>query len=171
MNTLGAHFARAITPAIGNFMAEAGGVCLEYHQHQRGVEMYVTGYVDVHHELDWPPITAEARDGWANLRVATEWGAAGVATLLAKEEMNYSVVKQSWTGTGFDYWLAHESDIPHEAARMEVSGLLTGGNQAIKSRVNVKMKQTRRSDYLGLPAYVVIVEFNQPAAHIEERMP
>ena len=55
--------------------------------------------------------------------------------------------------------------------RMEVSGLLTGGNQAIKSRVNVKMKQTRRSDYLGLPAYVVIVEFNQPAAHIEERMP
>ena len=172
MNALGAGFAPAITPAIGNFMAEAGGVCLEHNRHPRGVRMSVAGDVHTNHELDWPLITDDARENaWLNLRVATEWGAAGIAALLANEEINYKVVKQSWTGTGFDYWLTDESDLLPGKARMEVSGILSGGNAEINDRVRRKTKQTKSSDDSGLPAYVVVVEFSLPAAHVEERMP
>ncbi len=34
-----------------------------------------------------------------------------------------------------------------------------------------KVRQTMRSDHLGNPAYVAVVEFSQPAARFEERIP
>ena len=133
--------------------------------------MSVRGYVDTSHALDWPFISDGAWAGWRNLRVATEWGAAGIAALLARQEIAYSVVEQSWTGTGFDYWLADESGSQSEKARMEVSGLLAADMARFNARVKEKIQQTRQSDALGLPAYVVVVEFSEPAARIEKRAP
>ena len=133
--------------------------------------MSVRGYVNTSHVLDWPFIPDGAWAGWRNLRVATEWGAAGIAALLARHEIAYGVVEQSWTGTGFDYWLADESGLQSEKARMEVSGILAGGDSAINDRVREKMQQTQQSDYLRLPAYVVVVEFSEPTARVEERAP
>ena len=73
------------------------------------------------------------------------------------------VTKQSKRRTGFDYWLGEKKDILgfKDLARLEVSGILRGSNGQINQRLKEKIDQTKKSDNLGLPAYVVIVEFSQ----------
>ena len=174
LNDLGDNFAPGVTSAIGAFMAEAAGVCLERNTHSHGVDMRVSGYVDTTHELRWPPITDVARRGWADLAAAAEWGAAGVAVLLTHRETHYTVVEQSRKDarSGFDYWLGDKSDEGLEKrARLEVSGVLQGGEPAMNNRFPRKARQTMRSDFMGIPAYVAVVEFSQPAARFEERIP
>ncbi len=174
LNDLGNNFAPGITPAIGNFMAEAAGVCLEHNNHRQGIDLRVSGYVATSHELRWTPCTADTRRGWGDLPVAAEWGAAGVAALLTHHETDYTVIEQSRkdTRSGFDYWLGNKTDEDLEKrARLEVSGALQGGEPAMDDRFPRKVRQTMRSDYLGIPAYVAVVEFSLPAARFEERIP
>ena len=102
---------------------------------------------------------------------ATEWGATGIAVLLAKEETGHAVVSRSPKGTGFDYWIGEESDVFQGKARLEVSGILHGDNQVINSRIKEKKRQISRSDSSGYPGYVVVVEFGQPAAYFQEKTP
>jgi hypothetical protein len=54
-------------------------------------------------------------------------------------------------------------------ARLEVSGIRFGDDAAVKSRIGQKLRQTRRSDFLRLPAYVVVVLFSRPLAQVVER--
>lgn len=152
-------------------MAEAGGVCLEWQGHAVGVQLAVRGSAHGSHELRWPGITDQTRRGWADLQEATEWGATGIAVLLAKEETGHAVVSRSVKGTGFDYWLGDESDVFQEKARLEVSGILHGDDKAFSARVREKIRQTHRSDSSGRPAYVIVVEFSQPAAHFQGTAP
>ena len=152
-------------------MAEAGGVCLESQGHAVGVRLLVRGAAHGSHELRWPGITDQARRGWADLQEATELGATAIAVLLAKEETGYLVVSRSVIGTGFDYWLGVESDVVQGKARLEISGILHGDDRAIGARVREKIGQTSRSASSGLPAYVIVVEFSQPAAHFQGTAP
>lgn len=173
LRDLGTNFAPGITSAIGNFMSEAAGVCLEHNGHSNDVRLDVEGYVDASHELQWIPITDAGRRGLNDLAVAAEWGAAGIAVLLTHHETDYTVTEQArkHAGSGFDYWLGPKSGGQERSARLEVSGVLQGGAPAMNSRFPRKVRQTMRSDYLGIPAYVAVVEFSQPAARFEERVP
>ena len=173
LRDLGKNIAPGITPVIGDFMAEAAGVCLERNGHPQDVRLGVAGSARAIHELRWMPITDAGRRGWNDLPVAAEWGAAGVAVLLTHHETDYTVTKQArkHAGSGFDYWLGPKSGGQEESARLEVSGILHRGQAAMNSRFRRKETQTMRSDYLGIPAYVAVVEFSQPAARFEERIP
>lgn len=173
LRDLGTNIAPGITSAIGDFMAEAAGVCLERNGHPQDVRLGVAGSVNTSHELRWTPITDVARRGWADLTVAAEWGAAGIAALLTHHETDYTITEQSrkHAGSGFDYWLGPKSGGRERSARLEVSGALQGGAPAMNARFPRKARQTMRSDYLGIPAYVAVVEFSQPAARFEERIP
>ncbi len=53
--------------------------------------------------------------------------------------------------------------------RMEVSGILNGDDGLVMKRVREKIRQTDPSDYLGLPAYVIVVEFGRPLAEVREK--
>ena len=53
--------------------------------------------------------------------------------------------------------------------RLEVSGILKGSKGQINQRLKEKVEQTKKSDNLNLPAYVVIVEFSQPLVNIRKR--
>lgn len=157
----------------GQGMAAAAGVCLESQGHTVGVLLKVRGSMTVSHALMWPPVTAQARRAWADDAEAVFWGAEGIAVLLAKSETGYAVLSRSRRGTGFDYWLGEddEADVLQGKVRLEASGILRGDDSTIKSRVKQKLTQTNRSDDLGLTAYVVVVEFSQPVAHVEEKAP
>ena len=159
----------AITPNFGMALAEAGGVCLESQNHAQGVQLRVRGYSNRRYPLAWPPITEQIRRCWNDHEVATEHGAIGIAVLLAHKEIGYTVIKRSRKGTGFDYWMGNVSAYPFQnKARLEISGIREGNDQQVKARVQQKLKQTDRSDG-ALPAYVIVVEFGQPLAEVQEK--
>lgn len=55
-------------------------------------------------------------------------------------------------------------------ARVEVSGLIHSRSEAtFAARIRQKIEQTMVSDNLGYPAYIVVVDFGEPKAHMEVR--
>ena len=171
LNDLGNGAIPGISGRLGAAMAEAGGVCLESQGHAQGVRLSVRGLRNGAYSLDWPPIDDQSRRSWNDPDEATEYGAAGIAAMLAKREIGYTVIKRSAKGTGFDYWLGDESDVLtfESKAILEVSGIRKGNDGAIRARVWQKLHQTDISDQLGLPAYVIVVEFGSPVAEVQEK--
>lgn len=160
----------AISPSVGTFIAEAGGVCLEHNGHKRGKTLSVRGYRHNQHPLSWPLITGQSRAAWNDLEQATEYGAVAVAVLVAKAEIGYEVLRQSRKGTGFDYWIGSASDEGFvEKAGLEISGILNGDDRTIKARVKEKLNQTDQSDQLQLEMYVIVIEFGRPLAEVQTK--
>jgi hypothetical protein len=160
----------AISPAFGQYLAEAGAVCLESQGHANGQELSVQGMRSEDYALRWPEVTDQIERCLNDPEVATEHGAVGIAVLLMKRLIGYAVIQRSRKGTGFDYWLGDESDMPFDnKARLEVSGIRNGDQKAVKARVREKLKQTEVSDETRLPAYVVVVEFGRPVAEVRQR--
>ena len=158
----------AVSPAIGGALAEAAGVCMESQNHSRGVMLKLEGLVTGSFELAWPPITGQARRAWNDHRKATEWGAAAVAALLADDCLPFTLIEASWQGTGFDYWLGEDTEQPFQRkARLEVSGIREGDENNVKHRVAEKLRQIDLSAHLGLPGYVIVVEFSGPLAQLQ----
>ena len=159
----------AIPPAFGQTLAEVGGLCLESQGHGRGVQLRVRGYRDNSYSLEWPQVTEQDLRGFNDPEEATEWGAVGVAVLLAKREIGYSVIERSRKGTGFDYWMGDESELPFERkARLEVSGIRRGSSREVNARVRQKLKQIERSGD-SPAAFVIVVEFGTPLAEVREK--
>ena len=150
-------------------MAEAGSVCLESQGHTSDVSLRVQGDADKSHELRCLAVTDQMRRSWADEEEATEEGAAGIAVLLTRQETGYFANSRSRKRTGIDFWLGTDPDVLVRAARLEVSGILHGNASRIRARVQEKMEQTGQSDASGLPAYVSVVEFSEPVAHLEEK--
>jgi len=160
----------AITPAFGQYLAEAGGVCLESQGHSQGQHLAVKGGHSGSYPVTWPAVTEQMRRCLNDPEVATEHGAVGIAVLLTKKLLGYSVIQRSRKGTGFDYWLGDDTALPFQSkARLEVSGIRRGDASAVRSRVNQKRRQTDPSDGTHLPAHIVVVEFGEPSANMEQK--
>ncbi len=169
------HGLPAITPQLGATLAQSAGVCLESQGHRQQVPFDVTGCVNKTYTLIWPFIDDQALRTWADLQEATEFGAMGIAVLLAKKELGYAAIERSAKGTGIDYWLGYEEEGPpfQNKARLEVSGILrvegstTDVEKAVGKRVSEKLKQTQPSSG-SLPAYAIVVEFGTPLAEVQK---
>ena len=156
---------------------EAILICFEEHYHQSGVQCDLNDLNEKLSNLEFvwvETITEKTRRAWRNRITATEWGAAGIAFLVVLAFSEYTVIEQAVIGTGFDYWLGYEEDADkfdfQPKARLEVSGILSEQNTSkIKQRVKAKMKQTKQSDALKLPAYIVVVEFSHPVVYMVRR--
>ena len=159
----------AIPEAGGLNLAQAGAVCLDQHGHPKGVEMKVSGDFSETFNLYWPDVTDQMRRFWNDSQEATEYGAYGIACLLIRRLTSFTVIERSRKGTGFDYWLGDEGDfLFQQKARLEVSGIGKGNSQDVTQRVNIKLKQTARSDGT-LPAYVIVVEFSAPTSQVVKK--
>lgn len=164
-----------ITPERGASMAEAAVVCLERARHSSGVMMEVSGDYAKTCEVVWSELgdPEQSARTWADPQEATEHGASAVAAVLVPELTGLVIVERSWKGTGFDYWLGlDENELDNfleGLARLEVSGIESGGPAEIRKRVRRKEKQTQRSDATKLPAYVTVVEFSSPHSQVTKR--
>lgn len=156
----------AITPAFGQSCAEAGAVCLEDQGHSCGTNLQVGGSFSQAFELDWSSVHDQARRCWNDPQIATEHGAYGLAFLLIRALTDFTVIDRSYKGPGFDYWLGHDDGLFQGKARLEVSGIRSGTEAQVNYRVKEKLTQTEPSDKLNLPAYIVVVEFNQPQSKV-----
>jgi hypothetical protein len=160
----------AITPAFGAAIAEAGAICLTDEAHVLGVILEVEGEFSTRFQLDWQPVTEQARRCWNDEEYTTEQAAYGIAFLLILQLTNLTVIERSRKGTGFDYWLGSQdsnSMLPFQRmARLEVSGIRKGSRSQINARVKQKTEQTRASDAEGSPAYIIVVEFSRPISTV-----
>ena len=95
----------AITASFGRYLAEAGAVCLESQGHQQGQSLTLQGDQSLQYALNWPILNDQMKRCLNDQEEATEYGATGIAVLLAKKLIGYTVVERSRKGTGFDYWL------------------------------------------------------------------
>ncbi len=158
-----------ITSAIGETLAQAAAVCLEDQEHSPGAKLSIDGDFEEVFLLLWNSVTGQMKSSLADMQEATELGACGVAVLLVEKLTSLRVVERARKGTGFDYWLGGEDDIDElfqGKKRLEVSGILRGNVTTLQARTQRKVRQTDRSDYLGLPAVVVVVEFSAPRSRI-----
>lgn len=157
-----------ITASLGQFAAEAASVVFEHNSHRSGVKMQVKGYKNFDFVVIWPQVNKNAWRSHNDLPAAAEYGAYGIAFLLARKITRYRVIERSYKGTGVDYYLGTGSGYPFQkAARMEVSGIVNNRNE-VESRVRQKLKQTDRSAGT-MPAFVVVVDFGQPFSAFEKR--
>ena len=138
------------------------------------MRLAVRGIANHSYTLNWQLASEQAHRIWQYNR-ATEWGAEGIAVLLAERETPYTVIEAGIQLTGIDYWLGDESDDTFQRkARLEVSGIRQPGDHIasdnlITQRVNDKLRQTNQSDDTQLPAYVIVVEFGRPVAEVHEK--
>ena len=194
LNELGHGANPGISAAKGAELAEAAAVCMEEQGHIQGIEMAVRGLIQQNHRLDWTPVTRQAHRTWDDNDEATEDGAACIAALIANHDIGQTVIIRARKSTpqqptGFDYWLGdNDTDTVSDAERaatrslspllaeenliarmrLEVSGIRNGDDSVVAARVRRKVRQIGRSNALGLPAYVVVVEFGRPIAEVRE---
>lgn len=157
-----------ITRAVGETFAEAAAVCLEDQRHRSGIAMNVDGDFTGAFSIAWEETTAQMRRCWADMQFATEVGAYGIAVLLVQELTELTVVERARKGTGFDFWLGNKGDsgrLFQGKERLEVSGILSGEETIVRSRVRQKLGQTNRSDG-KLPALIIVVEFSKPRSRV-----
>jgi hypothetical protein len=165
LNQVGSHLTREIC----DFFSQAAAVCLDNQNHTSGVLLKIEGDLSAQFQLSWQPVTQQMRDSWEDMQDTTEDGACGLAILTIQKLTEYKVIKRSRKQTGFDYWLGSKEDdnYPFQAkARLEISGILRGGNRQIDQRVKEKREQVKQSNYLKLPAYIVVVEFSTPLVKV-----
>lgn len=161
----------ALSKATCSYMAEAGAVCLHQNSHQCPVDLCVDGEFDRQYKLHWAAVTQDALNSHNDPDAAVEYGAYGVALLLIPRISNYTAIERSRKGTGFDYWLRmNDDDLFQSKARLEVSGIFSGDEKALKDRCNVKLKQCSKTNE-HLPGFVIVVEFGSPRARIRLRTP
>ncbi len=159
----------AITPAFGTFLAEAAQVCLQNWGHKSGQVLWLKAKSSTEFSVYWEEMESEQLlRTWADQQEATEYGATAIAILLVLQMTDFTVVRRSVKGTGFDYWLGKEANasLPfQDVIRLEISGIFKGNEQSIRQRVNKKLKQVSRSDDMGIPVLIIVTEFSQPVSH------
>lgn len=161
-----------LTPTWGKFLCEASTCCFEFHQHPSGVELKVKGVADKAFKVYWESeLTDQACNAWNDPQELTEFGATGIAILLILELTGYTVIRRARKGSGIDYWLGHKNSEPpfQDTARLEISGILHGDNNAVKARVKQKKKQTEASDNTSIPVFIAVVEFSEPQSHLGQK--
>lgn len=146
-----------------NYLAEGAAVCLHSLNHQIGCTLKILGHFKGDFKLTWNPVTPFVAISWDDKLEATEAGASCIALWIIEKLTNLKVVRRSFQGTGFDYWLGEkDTKFPFvSVARLEVSGILNDKTARVNQRLREKTLQVKKSNHLNLPAYIIVVEFGQ----------
>jgi hypothetical protein len=157
-----------------DFLSQNCIAALEKNKHTAGCMLSTTGDNITTFGLKWS--RKVNHKSFNNSTARTEKAAEAIALFLTPKLTEYRVVRQSETGTGFDYWLDYDEN--HELhnprnfllARLEVSGIDTETKvNTVDKRVNDKKIQVSKSDSMQLPAYIAIIEFSAPKAHFTKK--
>jgi len=99
----------------------------------------------------------------------TDYGAMFLSLALTLKLTPYTEFEASKIGSGVDFWLSGDDD-NFIGARLEISGIREiKGSNTIENRLKIKLEQTNKSDKTKLPAYISIIEFNNPQALFIEK--
>jgi hypothetical protein len=161
---------KCIPKGKGRFLAEAASFCIDKEGHALISTLEVVGDHSAIFDLRRMPVDDQMVRAFKDPQEATEFGAEGIAISLVSELTSFQAVERAVTGTGIDYWLANKDDDElNFAARLEVSGIQSGGEVERKNRVRGKLKQTDQSDDRRIPAMVIVVEFSDLVAEVANK--
>ncbi len=158
---------------FGATCADAAAVCLDEQNQPNPVTLQIDGQHTCEIEIQWNAVDDTMRRFNADREIATEYGAYGIASLIMPHLTNLTVIERSVKGKGFgfDFWLGsidNPDTLFQRKARLEVSGIRSGSDSILQSRVNMKLKQISPSDTVA-PGYICIVEFGTPRSRIIEK--
>lgn len=141
--------------------------------HDSGVILDVENEIgNCQYILTWnTPADDRLRNAHADKVESVEDSALAISFLVATEVTPYIVLRQALRGSAIDYYLA-ESDcqLPFQnAAGLECSGILSGTESDIASRI--KEKKRRLKSKHDLPVYIAVVEHSFPSVKIEKVLP
>ena len=162
-----------ISPVQLAYFTEATVRAFEISGHTSPIYLSIEGDFENVFEISWDTTVPEK--GWKEIRDIVENAAIGIAFITIFELTDYEVIEQSVIGTGFDYWLGHKTTSPNfdtnnfMNARLEISGILKGNRTLINKRIREKLVQVGVSDYLRLPAVIIVTEFGTPICKIIEK--
>ncbi|MDP3460743.1 MAG: hypothetical protein Q8S09_15840 [Hyphomonas sp.] len=152
-----------VTFHIAGSYAEAASVCLDRHHSP-----------DVKFELEdnakrsvatasWQsPIDDRTKASWNNVTDTTEFGAYGLALAAVEHSRGLVAIQRAETRTGADYYIGDPENAPEDlenSLRLEVSGMESGNEAAIKARLKQKVAQTKHGRS-NLPAIACVVAFH-----------
>lgn len=159
-----------ISPTYGAYMAECAAVCFESQGHKSGVLLpYSDGQETKYSVVEWTnEVNAAILSSHFDEKRATDFGAMGVAVLLAYNLTDYTIFDSSATGNGFDFWLRKRmSDGSFAEATLEISGIRRETLQnTIQSRLSIKEKQILKHAEKDAICYVSVIEFSKPEAKL-----
>ncbi|WP_200978610.1 hypothetical protein [Echinicola sp. 20G] len=164
-----------ISKAICDFYSEGCIAALVKNGHVDGVTVLVDGIVKQKYKLRWTKEISDA--GWQEEKVISEFAGYAMAFILVFELTDYTILHQSATGTGIDYYLCHKKGTKGydeknflKGARLEVSGIFKESKtNTLDVRLKSKINQTKPSDNSGLPAYISVTEFSNPKSSFVEK--
>lgn len=157
---------RFISKTQCDFFVEGCILALERQGHESGVILQIEGDINASFELKWSK--SPKQGGWQEPKVIAENGGIAIAFFLILELTEFEIIQQAVIGTGIDYWLGYkETSDKYDAvnflnARLEISGMNNEPRSVLNNRVRQKIKQTRFSDHLEIPAYIIVTEFGKP---------
>lgn len=140
-----------ITKIAAGQLYEACMVCLHRSGHPQNVIMPLKGDNEKEYEILWEDYFDDQIDRtYKDQEYTTEHGAVCISAMLAIHETDYTIIERSRKGTGVDYWLGHDDDIPLKSRPdwrspeylQEEKSLL---KQDSKKRLNKRTNQTLRS--------------------------
>lgn len=169
LETIGSKI-EGISQPFGSYMAECAAVCFHSQGHKSGVKLpFSNGNVTKQASVEW---TIEVNNRVINSHFdekrTTDFGAMGVAVLLASKLTDYTHFSTSTTDNGYDFRLTKgDDDLNFIAARLEISGIRKATKQnTVQSRLRVKEQQILK--YVDRDRdtvyYVSIIEFSKPEA-------
>lgn len=159
-----------ITNAIGTFLAEAAGYCLDAQGHQSGVVLKVIGDFEADFSLHWTGVIDDKiKKAWADEKEATEYAATAIAILLVHELTDYFISKRLRQGDRADYFLEKRniSNKNTSSALLEISGIFEEhARNTINARVRIKKENIDKIPNRNLTAVIIVVAFNIAKAKI-----
>ncbi|WP_332658652.1 hypothetical protein [Brevundimonas sp.] len=152
-----------LTQAIADSYAEAATVCLDRH-HSPDVDFVVEDNGTTSSaSASWPaPVDARTKAAWNNVTDTTEFGAYGIALAAVEHTRGLVAISRAETRTGADYYIDNPDkpiDDLETSFRLEVSGMESGADAAIRARLKTKIEQTKKGAS-NLPALACVVAFH-----------
>jgi hypothetical protein len=144
-------------------------VCFDSQSHASGIGMAVEHPTSVtSFRIVWEgAVTDQMRRAYADMTKATEYAACAVSLLIIPEITEYTAFEQAIRGTTIDYYLCSKKRedklIFNRSARMEATGILCENST---NSIEKRLAEKRNRLSLGLPTYIVAVEFSTPKSKV-----
>jgi hypothetical protein len=154
-----------IGASMSAYMCDCLVVCLAEENHKTGLILKVqTEDKEYNFRIEWTTkITPHLIGATRDEERTTEWGAMGIALLLALELTEYRCILTRRKGLGVDFSLSKNAIQMTEDAHVEISGIRKESpTNTIKRRLIIKKSQTEPSDVLNTPIFISITEFSEP---------
>jgi hypothetical protein len=147
-----------LTEALSRSYAEAAAVSLARHHTSPILLMITVDGKALEAQLTWQEPDQRMIAAWNNRDDATRDGAYAVSLASTELTLHMTAIRRAETRTGADYYVAAQGSSLEHAFRLEISGIDSGDQSAIRRRLNIKVTQAREGES-NLPALAAVVGF------------